>query len=62
MGWTFTESNAVHRSSPFGPDWTQNFEQMSGHGLDGQIFAWAGRTGLLFEATTMGWIGLDLIL
>ena len=49
MGWTFTES------SPFGPDWTQNFERISGLGLGGQIFVWAGRTGILFEGTAMGW-------
>ena len=52
MGWTF-------ESSPFGLDWTQNFDRMSGLGLDGQIFGWAGR---LFEATTMDWTWLDLIL
>ena len=62
MGWTFTESSPAHRSSPFGPDWTHNFDRVSGLGLDGQIFGWAGWTGLLFEATTMDWIGLDLIL
>ena len=37
------------------------FDRISGLGLDGQIFGWAGRTGLLFEATMMDWIGLDLI-
>ena len=56
MDWTFTES------SPFGLDWTQKFDRISGLGLDGQIFGWAGQTGLLFEATTMDWTGLDLIL
>ena len=62
MGWTFTESSPTYRSSPFGPDWTQNFDRIYGLGLDGQIFVWAGQTWLLFEATTMDWIGLDLIL
>ena len=56
------ESSPAHRSSPFGPDLTQNFDRISGLGLGGQIFGWAGRTGLLFEATTMDWTGLDLIL
>ena len=45
--------------------WTgldQNFDRIFGLGLDGLICSWAGRTGLLFEATSMDWIGLDLIL
>ena len=53
MGWTLTESSPAHRSSPFGPDWTQNFDRINGLGLNGQIFGWTGRTGLLFEAATM---------
>ena len=57
MGSTFTESSQAHRSSPFGLDWTQKFYRISGLGLDGQIFHWAGWTGLLFEATTMDWAG-----
>ena len=35
------------------------FDRISRLGLDGQIFGWAG---LLFEATTMRWTGLELIL
>ena len=62
MDWTFAESSPAHRSSPFGLDWTQKFDRISGLRLDGQIFGWAGWTGLLFEATTMDWIGLDLSL
>ena len=64
LGWTFTKSSRSPplRSSPFGLDWTQKFDRICGLGLDGQIFGWAGRTGLLFEATMMDWTGVDLIL
>ena len=54
MGWTLVW---------IGLGWTNFFRLFHGPGLDGQIFGWAGRTGLLFEATTMDWTGLlDLIL
>ena len=62
MSWTFTDSSPAHRSNPFGPDRTQNLDRISGLGLDGQIFGWAGRIELLFEATTMDCTRLDLIL
>ena len=32
MGWTFSETSPAHRSSPFGPDWTQNVDRISGLG------------------------------
>ena len=42
-------------------DHEKKCDPISGLGLNGQIFGWAGRSRLLFEATTVNWIGLDLI-
>ena len=30
MDWTFSESSRAHRPSPFGPGWTQSFNQIPG--------------------------------
>ena len=42
MFWAFTEFSPAHRSGPFGLNWTQTFDRISGLGLDGKIFGWAG--------------------
>ena len=63
MGWTFTESSPAHRSSPFGPDWTQNFDRISGLGLDGQIF-WLGWTDWTFiwnNDSGLDWAGPNFV-